>query len=471
MRRRLTAASASLDSGVDEKRTEIYYWWLLLAIFFEYARPASFVPALGAAKLNALIPTSLFFMVLLAGGLRPFKKIFSNVQTRWLLAFLFLLFVQVQVADVTLRAYLTFEAALGYVFLFMIITRVVTSVRRLRGLFAALVAAHLFLVFMNPDIVLSTDQRPYILGATFLGDGNDFALSLAALLPMVALLAIGSRSKIARLIWWGVILLCLLAVVGTQSRGGTLGILAVAGFLWSFSRRKVAALVIMAVLGGIAVMQASGSYFTRMSTITNYQGEGSAEGRIMVWKAAIRMALDRPVFGVGTGQFAVAFGAWYKPAGYEGPQLNAHSMYFQALGELGLPGAIVYLALVLGGIARVLSTRRQLLRSSLDPPDESVQILGQMLLLVTASVVGFAVAGSFLSAAYYPHIFVLSGIMVSACAIAQDAMAHHPTSAATGVSDRSGPRGGSATRKIPARRDRADGRRTPVGNARPPRAR
>jgi probable O-glycosylation ligase (exosortase A-associated) len=471
MRRRLTASAASSDANVDEKRNEILYWWLMLALFFEYARPASFVPALGAAKLNSLIPISLFVIVLLVSGMRSFKEIFSDRQTQWLLTFFVLLFVQVQVADVTLRAYLIFEAALGYVFLFMIITRVVTSVRRLRGVFAALVAAHLFLIYMSPDIVLSTDQRPYILGATFLGDGNDFALSMCALLPMVAFLALGSRSKIARLTWWGVILLCLLAVVGTQSRGGTLGVLVVAGFLWSFSRRKAAALAIFVVLGGIAAMSASSTYFTRMSTIANYEGEGSAEGRIMVWKAAARMALDHPVFGVGSGQFAVAFGARYKPAWYEGPQLNAHSMYFQALGELSFLGAIVYVALVIGGIARVLSTRRRLLRSSSDPPHVSTQTLNQMLMLVAASGIGFGVAGAFLSAAYYPHIFVLSGVMVSACAIARDGMSRQATAAATGPDERSGPKGMRAARAVPARRDRASGRRTPPGNARPPRAR
>jgi probable O-glycosylation ligase (exosortase A-associated) len=337
--------------------------------------------------------------------------------------------------------------------------------------FAALVAAHLFLIFMSPDIVMSTDQRPYIAGATFLGDGNDFALSICALLPMVAFLAIGSRSKIARVIWWGVILLCLLAVVGTQSRGGTLGILAVGGFLWSFSRRKAAALAVMVVLGSIAAMHASSSYFTRMNTIANYEGEGSAEGRLMVWKAAMRMALDHPVFGVGSGQFAVAFGAAYKPPGYVGPQLNAHSMYFQALGELGFPGAIALFALVLGGIARVLSTRRRLLRSSSDPPHESIQVLSQVLLLVAASGVGFGVAGTFLSALYYPHVFVLSGMFVSVCAMAQNAMSLHATAPATGAADRYRPNEMRAVRKVSAKRDRADGRRTPGGNVRPPRAR
>ncbi len=47
-----------------------------------------------------------------------------------------------------------------------------------------------------------------------------------------------------------------------------------------------------------------------------------------------------------------------------------------------------------------------------------------MLYLLNASLIGFAIAGAFLSAAYYPHIFVLTALMISARRIASAASAN-----------------------------------------------
>jgi hypothetical protein len=44
--------------------------------------------------------------------------------------------------------------------------------------------------------------------------------------------------------------------------------------------------------------------------------------------------------------------------------------------------------------------------------------LSALLFMLSASMIGFAVAGAFLSAAYYPHVFVLTGLLCSARCIA-----------------------------------------------------
>jgi len=214
------------------------------------------------------------------------------------------------------------------------------------------------------------------------------------------------------------LIVCLFAIIGTQSRGGTLGILAVAAFLWRFSRRKVVTLVVFALLASIALFHASSSYIARMNTIVNYEDEGSALGRIMVWKSSTRMARDHPLFGVGPGQFAVMFGAKYKPRDYIGPHLTAHSSYFLVLGELGVPGFVILIGIVVIGVVTTMKLRRRLLQSGTDPPNPETIALTTLLLMMSASMIGFAVAGAFLSATYYPHVFVLTGLLCSARCIA-----------------------------------------------------
>jgi putative inorganic carbon (hco3(-)) transporter len=387
-----------------------------VAIFFEYARP-------GRVRFrHSGRQTEQPHSPVAAGagadrrGLRPFGQIFADRQARWLLL-QGLLLVQVLVADVTLYATNTFKNTLGYFFLFLII-------RACRHVGAA-VARHLRdagdLASVpdcdDPGDHNQPEQRSYIAGGTFLGDGNDFALSLCILVPMAIALAIGAQSRVLR-------------PSGGASRSSAagdrghpvarrhLGHASVGAFLWYFSSRKFASLVVIALLGSIALFHASDNYFTRMSTITNYETEGSAEGRIMVWKAASRMARDHPVFGVGSGHFPIMFGARYKPKDYVGPNLTAHSSYFLVLGELGVPGFVTLIGIVVIGVVATLGIRKRLLRSGTDPPNPEAEVLSNLLYLTSASMIGFAVAGAFLSATYHPHVFVLTGVLLSVRSIA-----------------------------------------------------
>jgi len=52
------------------------------------------------------------------------------------------------------------------------------------------------------------------------------------------------------------------------------------------------------------------------------------------------------------------------------------------------------------------------------PGETAAQKVDRALLYSAAAMIGFAVAGAFLSATYYPHIYVLTGLMISARALA-----------------------------------------------------
>lgn len=440
MRTRVIRRSPVVERRQEPPGTEIYYWWLLVALFFEYARPASFLSGLAVMKLNSLIPLSLLAAVLLAKGLRPFGEIYQDTGSRWLTAYLGLMVISIPIAAVTTYAIDTFTGVLGYYFLFLIVSRVVTSFRRMYGVFAVLIAAHLFLIAMTPEIILRTDTRSYIKGGTFLGDGNDFGLSVCILLPMALGIAQRARSRLKKLIGWGSLVVLLLAVVGTQSRGATVGLIGVAAFLWLASSRKLASMLIILVGGAIVAFHASDAYFARMGSISNYKSDGSAEGRIVVWKASLRMALDNPLFGVGLGNFPTEFGAKYRPKDLAMPQLTAHSTYFLVLGELGPPGLIVVLILVVGGARATLRVRRRVITVGAKQASATVDECSRTLYLLVGSVIGFGVAGAFLSAAYYPHLFVLTGILVSARNIAAREIAVGEAAADAGGRQRLDPR-------------------------------
>jgi putative inorganic carbon (HCO3(-)) transporter len=411
---RAVGKKAAMTPEQADVATRKYYYWLLVVFFFEYARPASFLPFLQIPFLYSAIPLSLLAVSSFAEGLRPFPDIFSDKLAKWPIVIIGLIIVSAVFADVTSYVWTTFTTVLGYVLLFVMMARIITTVERLRGVITMLLLSHLFLLAMNPSVVLDPKERHYILGASFLGDGNDFSLSLCLLLPLAIELAQSKTKTMMKLATWGGVALLLLAIIGTQSRGASLACGALFFFLWLYSPRKMVAIMGCVLVGIVVLIYAPPQYFNRMNTISNYQEDGSAQGRIEAWKSSINMAADHPLTGVGAGHFAVAFGTKYRtPGAANMPWLTAHSSYFLLLGELGLPGLLCLLAIIIGNIVANLRMRKAVLAKAGPKPTAATLESARLLFLSAGACVGLGVAGAFLSAAYYPHFYVLSGLLVA----------------------------------------------------------
>lgn len=416
-------------AGTVRRRAEpdggFIYGWLLVALFMEYSRPASFFPFLNIPMLYSIVPFLLFVASLFTPGLRTAKETFADPQSKWIFALLGVVFVSM----LAFRAYAieTFTSVLGYVMLFSVIARVCTTWKRIRGVCKTLIIAHLFLLAMNPVVLMDPGTRHYITGATFLGDGNDFGLSLCLLFPFAIWIAQTSPSKFGKILTYAAIAVMLYAIVATQSRGATLGIGAVMLFLLWGSKRKVVGITALAIVGVAVIAFAPSSYTARMGTLSN-PTDGSAQGRIDAWKAGIGMGAKNPLLGVGAGHFGPRWGK------------TAHSTYVLAFGELGLPGFICVLGIVIGNVRSTLRARKRILANNVPAPPlpevkekprgrkakeaEPVRVetreerLARYLMLSATAMIGFGVAGAFLSATYYPHLYVLTGLMMAARALA-----------------------------------------------------
>jgi len=383
------------------------YGWLLLALFMEYARPTSYFEFLHFPILYSVIPLSLFAVSIFSTRLRPMKEIVGDGLAKWVFIFLGLLLVSLVVAPNKQSAWSIFEKVLGYVILFLLISRIVTSIARLRGVFTVLLIAHLFLLAMNPEVILDPSTRHYIVGATFLGDGNDFSLSLCVMFPLAIELAQGGRKSWSKCLAWLSVGVIVLAIIGTQSRGATLGLAAVVSLYCIFSRHKfLTAIAATVVAIGVLLVYAPPEYSQRMGTITTYEEDGSAQGRIQAWKASLGMVFHNPLLGIGAGQFSDRMGK------------NTHSSYMMPLAELGLPGFACVLMMVFGNLRANLRLRRSMLSGGENATTETTVLTSRILLATGAAMLGFGVAGVFLSATYYPHLYVLSGVLISARIVA-----------------------------------------------------
>jgi probable O-glycosylation ligase (exosortase A-associated) len=377
-----------------------------LVLLIEYFRPQTFLPVLGALKITTLLPLGVIAMSLFAPGTAQRLtngEVLAKRNSRWLLFFFFLLLVSLLTSDVTLYSYNVLNTAFSFSLLYFVVTKEITTIDALKGVFIALVSAHILLIGFNPAILTTPEVRSYLSHA-YLGDGNDFALSVCIVLPLCLFLVQDSPKLWQRGLAIAALGLLLLSIVGTSSRGGTVALACVLFYQWLRSGRKILGMVVLAFAVAAIFVYAPPEYFQRMESITEYETEGSAQGRLSAWGAALQMAADHPLLGVGSGHFPVKYGAeYYPPDAERGPWLTAHSIYFLILGELGIPGIVFLVAVVFGSLWRV---DRRIVRLKRDTAAQQRR-RRRLLLAVNSAMIGYGAAGAFLSALYYPHLFVL----------------------------------------------------------------
>ena len=247
----------------------------------------------------------------------------------------------------------------------------------------------------------------------FMGDRNDLAWALLVIMPIIGVLLVGRRNILTRLLALGGIAAVIAGVVFSQSRGGLIGLAAVVLYGWLFvTKRRVLGLVAVVLIGAAVFVMAPSGYFERMETVTTYEEDNSAQGRLEAWTRSIQMALDYPL-GVGAGNFPSSYGRHYidldsTRISYGARRwINAHSIYFRVLGEYGFIGLTMLLWIIFGSIRANIVIGR-VLRQHSDPPLDPMWPA-----LVNMSIVGYAVAGTFLSGFDFPHMFLLAGLTIA----------------------------------------------------------
>jgi probable O-glycosylation ligase (exosortase A-associated) len=253
-------------------------------------------------------------------------------------------------------------------------------------------------------------------GDSFLSDNNAIAVALIMVIPFMYYLRSQSKSMWMRHGLIVAMALSAMAVLGTYSRGGLLAVAAMLLFLWFKGKQKIlfAALIIPLIPLGITVMPQG--WFDRMNTISTYEADTSAMGRINAWKTAINIANDRPLVGGGFELYTPRVFARYAP----NPEdvHAAHSVYFQMLGEHGYVGLLIFLS---AGVAAWVAARRTI---SLSHNRADMEWAGQLARAFQVSLVGYAVGGAFVNIGYWDLIYYEIVIVLAACRLAATALNH-----------------------------------------------
>ncbi len=249
-------------------------------------------------------------------------------------------------------------------------------------------------------------HRVYGPWGSFIGDNNSMGLALAMTIPLMYYLY---REQAKRwYVRWGMLaamLLTALAAFGTHSRGALLGMGAMAAMLWWKSRQKFFTTLVIAFVALVVYNFMPQEWFDRMASIKTYEEELSAQSRFDSWRFGYNMALAR-VTGGGFETFA--------------GRSDAHSIYFEVMGEHGFVGFGLF---VLLGLFTWLTAGRIRRRTEKVPELSWMALLARM---SQVSLAAYAAAGAFLGMAYFDYPYNLVVILVACQAILAKAAAASP---------------------------------------------
>lgn len=240
---------------------------------------------------------------------------------------------------------------------------------------------------------------------SFIADNNEFALALIVAVPMIHFLQLQLSKAWMRHLMSVVMLLCVAAAFGSHSRGALLAVAGMGGVLWWRSNRKGMMTGALLVVLLLLLPMMPEEWWERMGTISTYEEDASAMGRITGWLVAIEVAKAN-LFGGGMSyQHEIFFRAY---SDFRFGTIAAHSIYFQILGNHGFVGLFLYLMIwfstysIAGRLCKEVKGIAE------------AKWVGDLASMAQVSLVGFAIGGAFLSVPYYDFPYNLMAMVVLA---------------------------------------------------------
>ncbi|MES2831340.1 MAG: putative O-glycosylation ligase, exosortase A system-associated [Pseudomonadota bacterium] len=238
---------------------------------------------------------------------------------------------------------------------------------------------------------------------SYIYENNSLALALIMAVPIIWYLRLQAEQRWLKHSLEAVAVLSVISAAGSYSRGAAIGGVAMMGLLWLKSRNKLGTGLVLLLTIPIVLLIMPEQWTERMTSISNYQTDESALGRINAWYFAIEVAKQH-IFGGGFLAFHPHTFITYAPIPWDFHA--AHSIYFQVLGEHGYVGLGLYLALIVA-TWRMASRTIKACRNHTE-----LKWASDLAAMCQVSLVGYLVGGAFLSLAYYDYLYYIIAALV-----------------------------------------------------------
>ncbi len=395
------------------------FFGALAYVVFEYARLQSMFPALQALQLGKLIvlPTLVIWMIhgiVVKRRLQLVNDSFYSWMVLWLAVALISAIFAVYPAGAYNRV-IDLGKWLVTSFLLIHLLNSLTKWQIFMWVYLLLnLKLSQFQIRGYASGIGSVSNRDFFIhqgvggGSAFFGNATDFGLAMVVVIPFAYYLFRATNRKILKIIAIGMTIAFAASILMSGSRGAAVALFVMAIAFWIKSGRQFIHLALVILFIGGFWVAAPGAWQDRFISAKDYEEDATASARIDLWKSGLRMAGDNPLTGVGIGNFGAAYLSGYRPAEVQGGAIAPHSIFIEAISEMGIGGLVVLLGVLIALHRRNVRTRSIYRRADLDEP-----WLLNFSHALDLSLLGYAVGGAFLTVLYYPHIFMLIALTVS----------------------------------------------------------
>lgn len=418
---------------VPDERTGATFFFLWLFTVAVYARPEDIFPVAGRLHLTfvfGLCAGVTYLIALLSGRARLLwgrELRLVLLLTVWFVAGIPFSFWKTGSLQVFLGVWLKTLC------IFFLLTQTMVSLAHIRKLVWAIVLSELTVTLFSvlaPSRVIWVGGRMLgvnqgILGWNFLG------IAEAVTVPYIAVMFMDQRYRFKKITLIAAFMAMTWMLVQTASRGGLLNVVfSIAITLLLVLRGRPYSRVLgigVAVVMIIVVAAAPDVFWQRLQTVWERSSrstdqvaasaEESGEDRWAILSRSIQYTLERPVFGLGVGNFEVASGARVRgPDAWKG----THNTFTQLSSEAGIPALLLFTGL----LVTVLRTLRKISKESAN--NAKAAELNLMTNATLASLWAFIFGAFFAHLAYEYYFYYLLAIAVGLHHVAQ-ALATAPT--------------------------------------------
>ncbi|MDC0609955.1 putative O-glycosylation ligase, exosortase A system-associated [Vibrio sp.] len=367
---------------------------------------------------------SLFAFSAMAGYFIYKKKPDFKITALFLVVIL--LFIHTTITSFTALVYptvvwMSWENFAKGILLFLFISLIIRKQHHFNLVLWGVVLSIGFIGFVEGLKFIASGGGHHIKGpdGNILSDNNHMAVAMCMTLPFIIYLISETEEKLLK---WGLkimLIICTLAILGTFSRGGLIGLVMILGYFWINSKHKFKALLAAMLIAVIAYNYLPTSWYKRMDTIDTAMEDGSFTTRVNSWKIHTLMALDRPLIGGGFKGPQVSY-VWTRlatkidmfdfiptpPPGDKG--WAAHSIYFEMLGDQGFPGIFFFLSCIFLSFRKLVSIEKYYRKLKEDDAWQS-----RLAKMFKVSIVAYCVAGAAVSLAYLEMFYSVLALVVA----------------------------------------------------------
>lgn len=381
------------------------FWMICCYLFFEFVRPQSLLPAI-----DFLPWAQLFILGSLIGMFTdPTVKHVKSAANIYIVVFSILIIISVFTAYNTEIAKNKFMDFFSWVIIYFLIIKIVNTKERFY------IFLLIFLVAAG-KIALGTARAWVFRGFSFTSWGlmgpvgffqnsGELAILMVMLFPLAFYLY--QHFKDSAALWERLVLLALwvcpiLTVMGTSSRGSQVALLCVIVIMFRKSVFRIKPLigVVTLVVGLLWLLPDE-----QKERFSEAGEDKTSQQRLLYWENGWEMMKEHPLTGVGLFNFIPYYNNYYsndvlfEDRGAELP----HNIFIQVGTDAGFPALLFFMAMILYAI--ILSG--SLIKRKGDPLFSAIAAgLG-------FGILGFVIAGQFVTVTYYPFFWVHLAFLVS----------------------------------------------------------